>query len=206
MSWIIPYTGYLATALLALSLLVTTDLKFRWLNALGCVSFVVYGLLIQAMPVVFTNVLLLGINMYYLFILYQRKEAFDVIPFQWDEPVVEKFTQFYKKDMEAYYPGFTAAPVGDEIRFLVLRNMVIANMFTATKETGDSVRVRINYTIPRFRDFKVGRFIFQEENSILKQHGVQELFYDAVAHKGHRRFLRVMGFSKNGNGSYRLRL
>ena len=55
-------SGYLASILLAISLMVNNDLKFRWLNTFGCLSFILYGIFIQAMPVILTNSLLLLIN------------------------------------------------------------------------------------------------------------------------------------------------
>jgi len=54
--------GYLASILLAISLLVNNDLKFRWLNSFGCLSFIIYGLMIHAFPIILTNVILLVIN------------------------------------------------------------------------------------------------------------------------------------------------
>lgn len=206
MSWITEFIGYLATAMLALSLLASTDLKFRWLNAFGCVFFITYGLLLGAWPVVFSNLLLLVINVYYLFSIYRRKEVFEVLPFGWDEPLVEKFTRFYDKDIRKYFPDPNSRPAGDEIRFLVLRNMDIAHMFAATREQDGVARVHINYTIPRYRDDKVERFILQKENPVLSQFGVHELLYDTVKHPKHRKLLLQLGFSADEQGHYRLKL
>ena len=36
---IVPVIGYAASILLAISLLMSNDLKFRWLNTWGCISF-----------------------------------------------------------------------------------------------------------------------------------------------------------------------
>lgn len=206
MSWITEFIGYVATAMLALSLLASTDLKFRWLNAFGCVFFITYGLLLSAWPVVFSNLLLLVINVYYLFSIYRREEVFEVLPFLWDEPLVEKFTRFYDKDIRKYFPDANSRHAGDEIRFLVLRNMDIAHMFAATRDEGGVARVHINYTIPRYRDDKVERFILQKENPVLSQFGVHELLYDAVKHPKHRKLLLQLGFRTDEQGRYRLKL
>src|SRR5688572_17319812 len=61
---IIEGFGYLASLLLALSLMVNNDLRFRWLNSGGCVAFIIYGVLINAIPIILTNTGLLLINLY----------------------------------------------------------------------------------------------------------------------------------------------
>ena len=70
---IIQATGYLASLLLALSLLVTNDLRFRWLNTGGCLAFIVYGVLIGAFPIILTNGILFFINTVTLFKIYNKK-------------------------------------------------------------------------------------------------------------------------------------
>src|SRR3954468_18704805 len=100
--------GYLASVLLALSLLVNNDLRFRWLNTFGCLAFIVYGVLIHALPILLTNSLLLVINLFYLVKIYRYRaeEDFDLIPFQPGDLIVKKFLSFYGKDIEAYFPRY----------------------------------------------------------------------------------------------------
>ena len=101
--------GYLAFIFLAVSLWVNNDIKFRWINSLGSLSFVFYGLLIHAFPIVLTNAVLLAINIYFLFKIYHRQEKFDLIEFKSDAALITKFLSFYQKDIEAYFPGFGVA-------------------------------------------------------------------------------------------------
>ena len=67
---ITPYFGYLASLCLIIALLVNNDLKFRWFNTFGNIFFIVYALVLNAVPVLITNVLLLGINAYYTTSIY----------------------------------------------------------------------------------------------------------------------------------------
>ena len=188
--------GYLASALLALSLLANNDLRFRWLNTFGCLSFIVYGILIDALPIILTNALLLCINVFYLFKIYKRKEDFDLVEFDVDDEIVEKFLTCYAKDIHGYFPEFRLQAEETSVRFLVLRDMAIANIFIATiNEKGEGV-VKINYTVPKYRDYKVGKFIFEKENIFLLSKGIHQLVYEKVYNKGHEEFLRKMGFEK----------
>jgi hypothetical protein len=187
--------GYLASAFLALSLLVNNDLKFRWLNLFGCLSFIIYGVLINAIPIVLTNALLLFINVIYLVKIYSRKEDFDLVEFDADDKIIEKFLAYYAKDIQDYFPEFHWNEKAS-IRFMVLRDMAIANIFIATiNEKGEGL-VEINYTVPKFRDYKVGRFIFEKENTFLLSKGIHLLVYKKVYNKGHEEFLIKMGFEK----------
>lgn len=191
---IVLIVGYLASILLAFSLLVNNDLKFRWLNTLGCLAFIVYGVLINALPIILTNSLLLLINLFYLVRLYKTDEDFDLIEFKGSERLVHKFLSFYKKDIDAYFPDYRHEERDNALSFVVLRDLVIANIFVATLTQDGTAMVQINYTVEKYRDYKVGKFIFEKERKFLISKGVKQLIYTRIHNKKHERFLRVMGF------------
>jgi hypothetical protein len=193
---IILVVGYLASILLAISLLVNNDLKFRWLNSFGCLAFIIYGLLIQAFPIILTNVILLVINLYYLIKIYRRTEDFDLIEINGSEPLVHKFLEFYKEDIHNYFPNYVHEVAEGNICFMVLRDLVFANIFIATPAQDGTAVIKINYTVPRYRDFKVGKFIFMREKKYLLSKGLRHLWYEQVSNKHHEFFLQTMGFKK----------
>jgi hypothetical protein len=190
--------GYLASVLLAISLLVNNELKFRWLNMFGCLAFIIYGVLISALPIVLTNAILLLINLFYLVKTYNTKEAFDLYEFIPGEKIINKFLQFYDKDVQAFFPGFKLAGDDNDIRFIVLRNMNIANIFVAELSADGTAYVKINYTVAKFRDYKVGTFIFEKEKQYLVSKGIRQIAYKNVSNKNHAAFLKKMGFQQQG--------
>jgi hypothetical protein len=189
--------GYLASVLLALSLLVNNDLKFRWLNMFGCLAFIIYGILITAFPIILTNAILLLINVYYLIKTYNTKENFDLLEFTPGDKIISKFLQFYSKDIGSYFPGFKLSGNDNDIRFVTLRDMVIANIFVAELSADGVAYVKINYTVPRYRDYKVGTFIFEKEKDFLLGKGIRRVVYNNVINKEHTTFLEKMGFEKH---------
>lgn len=193
---IIQAAGYLASLLLALSLLVTNDLRFRWLNTGGCLSFIVYGILINAFPIILTNTILLFINVYTLLKIYRKKEDFDLLEFKPDATLIHKFLLFYAADIKNYFPAFSLEDNASDVRFVVLRDMVIANVFVASLSEDGTGEVKFNYTVPQYRDFKVGRYIFEKERDYLLSKGIQKLMYKEVVNPHHRAFLYKMGFQK----------
>jgi hypothetical protein len=189
-----PWFGYLATLLLALGLLVNNDIKFRWLNFSGNIAFIVYGVVLNAMPVILTNALLLCINIYFLFRIYNRKELFEILEFGTGGIMVERFLEFYKTDIDLYFPNFTGKELEGNLNFVVLRDLVIANTFSTRLSENGTAEVILNYTVAKYRDYKVGRFIFEREKQFLLSKGVQKIYYETVASQQHKKFLIKMGF------------
>ena len=186
--------GYVASILLAISLMVNNDLKFRWLNTLGCVAFIGYGILINALPVILTNSLLFLINGFYLLKIYRTTEHFDLLEFEQGGTLIKKFLSFYKDDINGYFPAFEEIRESDDIRFVVTRDLVIANLFVASLQPDGSAEVHLNFTVAKYRDYKVGKFIFEKEKKFLVSKGVKQLVYLQPINNKHQRFLTVMGF------------
>ena len=193
---IAPWFGYLATLLLAFGLLVNNDIKFRWLNFSGNIAFIIYGVVLGAMPVILTNSLLLCINVYFLFRIYNRKELFEILEFGTGGIMVERFLQFYENDIAFYFPAFKREQLEGNLNFVVLRDLVIANTFSTKLSDDGTAQVVLNYTVAKYRDYKVGRFIFEKEKQFLLEKGIQKIYYKVVANKQHEKFLFKMGFKK----------
>ena len=64
-SQLVEWIGYLASILIVISLMMTNILRI--INTIGCVTFVVYGLLVGAYPVALSNFAIILINMYNLY-------------------------------------------------------------------------------------------------------------------------------------------
>ena len=64
---LVEWIGYLASILIVISLMMTNILRLRIINTIGCVTFVVYGLLVGAYPVALSNFEIILINMYNLY-------------------------------------------------------------------------------------------------------------------------------------------
>lgn len=72
-NFIIELIGYFASFMVLISFLMRNIRKLRLINTVGCVAFVIYGILLNwSLPIIITNTAIAGINMYYLFI---RKQS-----------------------------------------------------------------------------------------------------------------------------------
>jgi len=62
------WIGYLASLFVLLSFLMRNITTLRYVNSVGCLFFVAYGILLDSWPVIITNVAIVLVNAYYLFI------------------------------------------------------------------------------------------------------------------------------------------
>ena len=197
---IAPYFGYLASLFLIIALLVNGDIKFRIYNIFGTISFIIYGIIFSAWPVLLTNVILFCINIYYLRKLYAHKEDFELIEFNGEEKLALKFFSFYGADIKTYFPDFEDVQLKGNLNFVVLRDLVIANIFSAQiLPNGDAVVV-LNYTTKKYRDFKVGQYIFEKEKQYLVSKGIKRIVYKNAENKSHTHYLKTLGFTTYENG------
>jgi hypothetical protein len=129
--------------------------------------------------------------------LQQSNEQFQFVSIDENDKIVEKFIAFYKKDIEQFFPEFAYIDtLQQQIIFVVLRDAAIANLFMATIDNNGNATVKINYTVPQYRDYKVGRFIFEKEKSFLIANNIKKVVYETVSNKSHLNFIQVMGFSQ----------
>ena len=192
---IAPWLGYLASLFLIIALLVKTEQNFRWFNIAGNLCFITYALVLNAIPVFLTNIILLFINSYYLYKLFTLQEDFDLIEFKGEEKLVDKFLHFYQTDIQHYFPAFNRSQIEAGLNFVILRNLVIANIFSAKLHANGDAEVNLNYTLAKYRDYKIGTFIFEKEKDLLLSKGVKRIIYTNPTHKKHQHFLKVMGFT-----------
>lgn len=63
----IEWVGYAASVFIVISLIMTSVVKLRIINTVGCVLFVVYGFIVGAYPVAISNLMIVLINLYHLY-------------------------------------------------------------------------------------------------------------------------------------------
>lgn len=199
---IAPWFGYLASLLLIISLMVNNGLQFRWYNTLGCFAFIIYAVIIHAFPVLLTNAILLAINLFYLIRIYRKKENFDLLEFTGEEKMAKNFLVFYQKNIKDYFPDFNVSCIHGNLNFVVTRDLVIANIFSTVLSVNGDAEVLLNYTVEKYRDYKVGSFIFEKEKDYLVSKGIKRIVYKKVSNTKHEKFLKVMGFNKEPGGIF----
>jgi GNAT superfamily N-acetyltransferase len=190
--WMLEAIGYVASVLVAISLMMSSILRLRVINLLGSITFTVYGLLIQAHPVAAVNLFIVFINLYYLRGMLRTREYFRLLEVEPASEYLRCFLDFYRQEIGRTMPGFAYTPGEAELTLFVLRDMVPAGVVIG-EVRGDTLRVQLDFVPPRYRDFKIGRFLFEEQVGFFRSRGIRQIESDPGSRE-HVEYLRRMGF------------
>ena len=202
----IELIGCVASALIAFSMMLSSILRLRLINLAGAAAFTVYGVLIGAVPVAILNGLIVIVNAHYLLQMLRAKEYFHLLSLRPDSGYLTYFLRFYAEDIGQNFPAFEHRASGNQMALFILRDCAPAGIFIAEKEPGGVLRVALDYAIPRYRDFKIGRFLFVEQADFFRQRGVAEIL--AVPRTAaFEAYLIEVGFEPAGDaeGAFRIR-
>ena len=198
---LLQWIGYLASIAIALSMTMSSILKFRWINLAGAVSFSTYGFLIGAWPVGFLNAFIALVDIYYLYSIYSKKEVFEILELRPENRYLIRFLEFHKKDIEKFFPGFSYKPEMNTVSFFVLRNMAVAGVFLAHRDQNHCLSVGLDFVLPEYRDFKNGKYIYLH----LRERFINEGYTNVVAEgksAKYSQYLSKLGFHKNADGLF----
>ena len=191
--------GYVASALVAISLMMSSILRLRLINLVGSATFAVYGLLIQAYPVAAMNGFIVLINIYYLYRMLRTREFFRLLSVEPDSQYLRQFLSFYDREIRRFIPGARFEPRAGDLTLFVLRDMVPAGLFIGRMEGRGRLCVTLDFVIPQYRDFEIGRYLFQEEREFFRSRGIAEIVSEPGTPR-HAAYLRRMGFSPSAAG------
>ena len=191
-SMIYEMIGYAGSILVAISLTMKSLYRLRMINLAGAIFFILYGLLIGAFPVVFLNGLILCVNLYNLYQMLNQKDYFKLMEVNHSSIYLKNFLEFYRKDIFEFFPSYLFKPKDDQLVVFVLRNMVPAGLLI-TKPNGEDAEVFLDFVIPGYRDFRAGKFLFEESASYFHQKGIRR-FVSAPGNPKHETYLKKMGF------------
>ena len=204
---VLEIVGYVASVLVAVSLMMSSILGLRLINLVGSAAFVVYGALIGAYPVAVVNLLIVFINLYYLRQMLGSREFFQLLEVRTDSDYLRAFLDFHAAEIQRFLPGFAFTPDPRHLVFFVLRDMVPAGVFIGERRGDGALRVMLDFVIPQFRDFKTGRYLFRDQAHFFRANGITEII-SASGSRVHAEYLRRMGFAPvdaaDPAGSYRL--
>ena len=194
--------GYLGSAIVIVSMLMTSVMKLRIINTIGSLLFSTYAFLIHSYPTMAMNLVLAGINIFHLIHLRNTERHYDIIELSPDRPVMKYLFDYFRDDIHRYIPGFSPEENSDCIGYLVLCQSSPAGVFLA-RPAGDTgiFQVVLDYTTPKYRDCSVGKYLYEN----LADMGVTSLIAEGSS-KAHIKYLRKMGFRKDSDNLYTLTL
>lgn len=188
---LIEIMGYISSALVLISFLMSSVVKLRVINAIGGAIFTVYALLIHSYPTALMNACLVGINIYYLIRLSQNEQHFDLIDASADDVFVKYFFDYYDKDIQTYFPDWKEAETTYDKAYVVCSDAAPAGILLGRQEEEGTLGVLLDYSVPAYRDCSVGKYLYSK----LPVQGIRKLVFEGNA-KEHESYLKKMGFEK----------
>ncbi len=185
--------GYVGFILLAISFLFSSIIRVRLITLAGALCFVAYGLLIGSYPVALLNLLVAGISLFQLYQVYSAKEYFTLLEVQHDSKYLMAFLDFHAEEIKRCLPDFTYLPSEQSLIFFILRDMVPAGLYIAEGRGGGALWMQLDFVVPGYRDFRIGRFLYEQKAAFFKDKGIRKI-YTASGNAAHTRSLRQMGF------------
>ncbi len=193
-NWIYELIGYVASALVAISLMMSSILKLRIINLAGSAVFTAYGLLIGSYPVAVVNLFIVGINLFYLSQMFGSKEFFRLLQVAADSEYLRYFLNFHQQEIRRFLPGFSYHPSDSQLTLFVLRDLLPAGVFIGEPAGTSTLRVKLDFVIPGYRDFKIGNFLFSEQSEFFRARGIEQIVSEPGTAE-HAKYLRRMGFA-----------
>jgi hypothetical protein len=184
--------GYAASVLVAISLMMSAILKLRIINLVGATLFSTYGFIIGAYPVGVLNGFIALVDIYYLIEIFSTKEYFRILEVSPKSEYLKYFLNFHSADIKKFIPSFDFQISDKSDVIFVLRNSVPAGLVYADFLDDDSLYIKLDYAIPGYRDFKLGKYVFPK---IIKEKKVKKIYSDPGNEK-HEQYLRKIGFIK----------
>lgn len=195
MTWL-EVLGYTASALIAASLMMTSVVRLRVVNLVGSATFLLYGVLIEAPPVVVANAFIVVVHVVFLRRMLLVPESFQVVAVPSDSPILRRFVDRYAADMATFFRPYEPAP-GD-LCLLVFDDLTPVGLFVGCDEEPGTMQVEIDYASPGYRDLRLGRFLYGNGARELTTRGYRSLISDPGS-PPHRRYLERMGFRPDGD-------
>ena len=197
----IELVGYLGSALVVISMVMTSVVKLRVVNTVGSAIFMGYALVIGSYPTALMNLFLIGINVYQLFRLFRNQKEYTLVSVNLREGYVSHFIKSNLEDIRIWFPAFSEQSLQADTVYLVCCENQPAGLFIAEKTGPDELNILLDYATPTYRDTSAGRYLYDQ----LQEKGYKRLLFRNLAPK-HVTYMEKVGYRKNERGEYVLEL
>ena len=183
--------GYLASALVVLSLTMTSVVRLRIISLAGSVTFVAYGVLIESIPIIITNASIAVINIWFLSreLGGRRDLSATVVPPE--SPFLADFLTHHASDISRFQPEWDPDETPG-FALVVNRDGLPAGVVLGRRDD-DRLHITLDYVLPPYRDSRIGRWLFGSGDDIFRSNGIDEVTTDGGT-EAHRGYLTRIGF------------
>jgi len=191
--------GYIGSALVVVSLAMSSIIRLRFVNLAGAIVFGVYGVLIGAVPIVITNIVITGIDLWYLRRELTTREELAVVEVGPDNGFVDTFIELHHHDLLTFgdLPDMLERA---DVRLVMLRDTDMAGILLGADAGEGVLAVLLDYVAPAYRDLSSGASLYGHGARRFVELGYRSLVAEDVDHR-HRDYFAAMGFVEGAHGS-----
>jgi len=204
MPWL-EIIGWIGSAVLVWSLAQARVLRFRVLNFVASVVLAGYNAAIGVWPMVAVNAVIAVIDAYHLVRLLRDRddeEVYEVVEVGPTEDYLRHILRRYAVDIERHNPGFVwDGAVPGSSAFLVLRDSETVGIVLISQHPDEpgTGYVELDYVMPRFRDFSIGKFVYRR-GGLLTTQGFRRLVAPTERMVDARDYFPRVGFTPQPDG------
>lgn len=178
----------------------TRILRLRVIGLIGSTTFLIYGMLIGSIPIMITNTVIIVINAVFLWRANQIDEWFHLLEVHPDSRYLADFLSFHEDDILGYQPDWDGQVAESDLVVFVLRDTRPAMLMVGSID-GDVISLRLDYAIPQFHDYRMGKFLYESNVDFFAEMGITMIEAHART-KSHIRYLLRMGFVETGSDRF----
>ncbi|MBR6535259.1 MAG: YgjV family protein [Clostridia bacterium] len=180
--------GYIGTALVLFSMMMTSVVKLRLVNILGSLFSMTYALLAGAYPVALLNAGLIIINLFQLIRYKMHRRSFKALRVSQNDESFKYFMSLFDENIKKFFPSFSLNVTDKTQIYMIYDQSEAVGVLTAEVD-GKIAVISLDYTTPKYRDTSVAKFLF----SYLKKNGIKQ-FETPYGTPEHNKYLMKMGF------------
>lgn len=188
---IIEIFGYIGSALVVVSMLMSSVVKLRVINTAGSIVSGIYAIICGAFPLALMNGCLIIINFINLYRLLKAKQAYDLVEANSEDASVKYFLDRYYDDIKMYFPEFDKEKNGETKAYVVYCDGMPSGILLGKEKEG-TIDIIIDYSTPIYRDCSVGRYLYSK----LLSKGIDTLLFSQKQSEVHSAYMNKMGFVK----------
>ena len=171
--------------------------RLRAISLMGSLIFVIYGVLIESVPIMVTNAAIAVLNVWFLRAELGGKRNLGATVVAADDPFLIDFLRYHLPDIHRFQPSFEL-PAGEPgmLALLLMRDGLPAGALVGSVDGGE-LRVGLDYVTKPYRDSQLSQWLYGTGSVVLRKLGVERVSSEPGT-EPHSSYLARNGFTKVG--------
>lgn len=186
--------GYVASALVVASLAMTSVVRLRTISLVGSSTFVVYGVLIESVPIVLTNASIAVLNVWFLSRELGGRRDLGAVVVPPDSPFLLDFLQHHAADIANFQPEYDITAPFD-FALVLTRDGLPAGVVLGERD-GERLDIELDYVLRAYRDSRLGAWLYGRGAGVFRSAGIARVT-SAAGNRSHPGYLARVGFEQD---------